>query len=521
MNESQRKPLADQLARIFAGRMNQPWAIKRDALASAFADMQNVPSAEFEIEDFAPATGGAYQIVNGVAIIPISGIMLKDAPRILVKLGYCTDTAMVTHLVSRAAVDPEVGSILLAIESPGGILYGVQELGDTVYNARALKPVHAHVEDLCASAAYWVASQASSISANRTAFIGSIGVYMVHDDINRLLLNYGIDTRVIASALHKGGDESGSTITESELAETRRLVNDTTEEFTAAVAKGCNMTPEAVAAVATGQVWIARAAQSMGLLDSIENSVDALERVSVGTGTPGRVAAQASPSQGGDEMFQNLLGKKGASPRAQDEVPPVETPVEDEAQTGALQVTLAPQEAVDAGAMFVVDEGEPQASGTTVEGLAAGEHGVSYTPAEGFVTPEAETVTIVADTTVAIEKTYEAAAEEAPATPAPAEAAMTAAQALELAKTVGAEKALAAQAAGKSVEQALTEHAVELKAQLALKTKAIEESEALGSKEAVAVVAADAKPTGKSDGKQTRDDYVDRAAAGLRFRDKK
>jgi len=196
-----------------------------------------------------------------------------------------------------------------------------------------------------------------------------------------------------------------------------------------------------------------------------------------------------------------------------------ESPKAQEGETGGIKVTLAPQEAVDAGAMFVVDEGEPQASGTTVEGLAPGTHRVSYTEVEGYTAPPAEDVEVVAGAITEIEREYAAAeTTEEPETPASEpEAQMTAAQALELAKTVGAEKALAAQADGKSVEQALTEHAAELQAQLEVKTKAIEESEALGSKEAVAVVAADAKPDGKSDGKKDRDDLVDQAAAGMKF----
>lgn len=74
--------------------------------------------------------------------------------------------------------------------------------------------------------------------------------------------------------------------------------------------------------------------------------------------------------------------------------------------TGALTVTILPAEAAEAGAQWRVDGGSPQDSGDTMEGLAAGEHTVSFTPLSGWTVPEDVTVEITAEETESITAEY-------------------------------------------------------------------------------------------------------------------
>ena len=64
------------------------------------------------------------------------------------------------------------------------------------------------------------------------------------------------------------------------------------------------------------------------------------------------------------------------------------------AQTGCLQITLGPAEAVAAGAQWNVDGGAWQNSGATVCELSAGNHTVSYKPIAGWIAPADETISI-------------------------------------------------------------------------------------------------------------------------------
>ncbi|GMW03063.1 MAG: hypothetical protein AMXMBFR84_41990 [Candidatus Hydrogenedentota bacterium] len=77
--------------------------------------------------------------------------------------------------------------------------------------------------------------------------------------------------------------------------------------------------------------------------------------------------------------------------------------------TGALQVNLTPPGAVTAGAQWRVDGGAFQNSGSTMSGLSAGLHSVSFKNVTGFVTPVSTNVTINSGQTTVIGGAYSAA----------------------------------------------------------------------------------------------------------------
>lgn len=62
---------------------------------------------------------------------------------------------------------------------------GTKELADDVAAVDAVKPVHAYLEDAGASAAYWIASQARTVTANAMAMVGSLGTFTVLYDLSK------------------------------------------------------------------------------------------------------------------------------------------------------------------------------------------------------------------------------------------------------------------------------------------------------------------------------------------------
>lgn len=77
--------------------------------------------------------------------------------------------------VDAAALDPEIASVLLVIDTPGGSVDGIAEVaGTAIYAARQIKPVRAQVDGMMASAGFYVGSQAETIAAHRMDLIGSV-----------------------------------------------------------------------------------------------------------------------------------------------------------------------------------------------------------------------------------------------------------------------------------------------------------------------------------------------------------
>jgi len=269
---------------------SRPWAIHRARLEAMSRAVEALDFAKSRIQEDekkpAEEVDPGYTVAAGVAIVEIVGDIWKEVPW-LYQASQCaaTSTLEIRGALDRAMSDPEVKSILLRIDSPGGIIDGVQELADTIYELRTKgrKEIHAYIEDLGASAAYWIASQASRVSANMTAQVGSIGVYSVILDDSKASERAGIKYHVIRSGKYKGTG-AGAEISEEELLPLQEVVNDLAGMFASDVARGRGLNEAAIADLATGRTWTAPKARSLGLIDGIE-SLEAAINAASGSGS--------------------------------------------------------------------------------------------------------------------------------------------------------------------------------------------------------------------------------------------
>jgi signal peptide peptidase SppA len=220
-----------------------------------------------------------YTMEEHTALIPIAGPMTKGDS----KFGG-TSTVRTRHALRQAARDPEVSSIVLQVYSPGGHVDGVQDLADDVWRVRHTKPVVAHIEDLGASAAYWVASQAGRISANATAEIGSIGTMAVLEDSSKRLERLGITVHVVSTGPYKGLGVDGAPVSQEALGYVRARVEAINQHFLASLQRGRGLTGEALAVISDGRVHHAAPARRLGLLDAVQSLDQTLEELRQGRG---------------------------------------------------------------------------------------------------------------------------------------------------------------------------------------------------------------------------------------------
>ncbi|MCZ6875535.1 MAG: S49 family peptidase, partial [bacterium] len=193
-----------------------------------------------------------------------------------------TSAEMTRQAVLYAVADDSVSAIMLKIDSPGGHVAGVQSLADTVFRARKSKAIHAHIDDLAASAAYWIGSQANTITANSTAEIGSIGTIAVVHDLSGAASAEGIKVHVITSRgaeTHKGAGVPGTEVTDVQLEELQQRVDDINAFFLRSVRRGRLLIGGKLDAVADGRVHIAGEAKKLGLIDQVMSFDAALRHV--------------------------------------------------------------------------------------------------------------------------------------------------------------------------------------------------------------------------------------------------
>ena len=213
-----------------------------------------------------PGLGG-----KSVAVIDVKNVLMKSAS------WFGTSTVQVRNSINQAAADPNVSGILLAIDSPGGTVAGTAELAGDVRAAARSKPVWAQIQDLGASAAYWVASQADQVFANHeTALVGSIGTLMTGYDMSEAAKRAGVEALVFATGPLKGTGFPGSPVLEGQRAYIQGIVNALQNSFDVAVRKGRGLTQGQLETARSGGVFPAAQALEMKLIDGIQSASKSL-----------------------------------------------------------------------------------------------------------------------------------------------------------------------------------------------------------------------------------------------------
>lgn len=253
--------------------LREPWAMEQAAierLVIAIADPGRSASAAARIESPAPSIA----VSGRTAIVPVSGILIPSGAADLRAWGEdATGYNEIQAMLADANADPRVTDIQLMINSPGGAVSGCADCGAAI--AASAKPVRATVQDLAASAAYWLGAQASGgIDAKPRSLVGSIGVYNVAADVSAMLAKFGISLHLISSGGIKGAGADGR-VTDEMRAEMQKRVDAYASDFIDAVSSGRKMDRAAAASLATGHVWFAADAQAKGLIDTISGQAAA------------------------------------------------------------------------------------------------------------------------------------------------------------------------------------------------------------------------------------------------------
>ncbi|MCA9013706.1 MAG: S49 family peptidase [Planctomycetaceae bacterium] len=203
---------------------------------------------------------------NVIALVDINGTLTKRGS----SFSRAGGMVYLKRQIRQLANDSDIAGIVLQIDSPGGTVAGTADLAVEVASAREKKPVYAFCEDLTASAAYWIASQCTKVFANnKTAMIGSVGTYVGLYDLSGMAEKEGIKAIVIKSTDLKGAGFPGAEITEQQISVWQELIDKTQSQFTQGVSSGRSISIAEAEKLATGRVYVAEDALSLGMIDEI------------------------------------------------------------------------------------------------------------------------------------------------------------------------------------------------------------------------------------------------------------
>lgn len=232
-------------------------------------------------------------VINGVGILNLEGPIFPKA-NLMTELSGATSLESFRSDFRGLLTNDSVSSIILNIDSPGGVSDLVMEMAAEIRESRNEKPIFSIANTMAASAAAWIASAAGESYITPSGLGGSIGVYLVHVDRTEQEQKAGIKKTVIkAGDVKAAGEEPLNEATRGNLQD---MVDDCYEDFVASVAEGRNLSIEAVKEFADGGLITPRKAVEYGLFDGIKTFDSLLGEVSQNGGVVGNASAVAAMS---------------------------------------------------------------------------------------------------------------------------------------------------------------------------------------------------------------------------------
>ena len=224
-------------------------------------------------------TGGNESAFSGfgdrIGVVDLDGVILSPEP--------------VVSQLKKFADDSSIKAIILHVNSPGGGVAASEEISREVRRIRdqKKKPIVVSIETVGASGAYYVASAATKIYADKGSIVGSIGVIAQWVNYGDLLKWAKLKDVVLKTGEFKDTGNPTRELTPAEQAYLQSLIDNMFGQFIQAVADGRGLKVADVKAIADGKVWTGQEALSMKLIDQVGDFQTAVDETAKSVGISG------------------------------------------------------------------------------------------------------------------------------------------------------------------------------------------------------------------------------------------
>ncbi len=210
--------------------------------------------------------------------------------------------------IRKFRLDPSVSGIVLRVNSPGGSVSGSSVIRNELAQAAAAKPVMVSFGTVAASGGYYISSVGSKIFAEPNTITGSIGVFGLFLNFQKLANDNGVNFDAVQTSPFATILSPLQPKNDAELAILQRAVDKDYGEFLKLVSTSRGVPVEQINEIAQGRVWSGSEAVRLHLADEVgglDEAVAALGK-QVGLGErPALVEYPAKPDL--NERLKELL----------------------------------------------------------------------------------------------------------------------------------------------------------------------------------------------------------------------
>lgn len=211
-------------------------------------------------------------------------------------------------MFSKIRQNDQIKAVVLRINSPGGSATAAEVMQREIKLTHQVKPVIVSMGDMAASGGYWIASDSQRIFAQSNTITGSIGVFGVLFNGQKLGNNNGITWDTVKTSQYADQKTISRPKSPQELAVYQRSVDRIYNLFLEKVSQGRKLPTAKVAEIAQGRVWSGIAAKQIGLVDEIGGLNVAIEYAAKQAKLGTNWELEEYPQVG--TFMERLLGKK-------------------------------------------------------------------------------------------------------------------------------------------------------------------------------------------------------------------
>lgn len=183
-------------------------------------------------------------------------------------------------LIISLANDEHVKGMVLRVNSPGGSVFGSQQIGDALdYFQSKGKPLAVSMGDYAASGGYWISCGANKIFADPLTITGSIGIFGLVPNVERLMNKIGLNSEIVSTNPDALFPTIVKAMDDKQLQGMQQMVEEGYDSFVKRVANGRHLSEATVRRIGEGRVWSAQKALEIGLVDQLGNLNDAIDWV--------------------------------------------------------------------------------------------------------------------------------------------------------------------------------------------------------------------------------------------------
>tara|TARA_B100000003_G_scaffold47187_1_gene41019 strand:+ start:274 stop:1149 length:876 start_codon:yes stop_codon:yes gene_type:complete len=170
----------------------------------------------------------------------------------------------------------DISSIVIRIDSPGGLVAPTQEIYEKVKSLRGVKPIISSMGSVAASGGYYIALGADTLIANPGTIVGSIGVIMNYPIATELLGKVGIKFETVKSGGLKDVGSYSREVTEADRRHLNDMVTNIHNQFIDAVNDNRSIEKSELIKLADGRVFTGLQSKDLGLVDLLGTFEDAV-----------------------------------------------------------------------------------------------------------------------------------------------------------------------------------------------------------------------------------------------------